>query len=105
MAGAPAPPAKRARDGATASAAAAPGAKRPMSTVQLGSGSRGPDRGQGQGTLFSHWGHRESTAALDAPSATGEATDAGSGRQGTSPSPPPPMSGIDVGDIASRGDE
>ena len=96
MAGAPAPPAKRARDGATASAAAAPGAKRPMSTVQLGSGSRGPDRGQGQGTLFSHWGYRESSAALAAPSATGTATDAGAGDI--------PVA-TDVGDIASRGDD
>ena len=96
MAGAPAPPAKRARDGATASAAAAPGAKRPMSTVQLGSGSRGPDRGQGQGTLFSHWGYRESSAALAAPSATGTATDAGAGDI--------PVA-TDVRDIASRGDD
>ena len=92
MAGAPAPPAKRARDGANASAAAAPGAKRPMSTVQPGSGSRGPDRGQGQGTLFSHWGHRESSAALAAPSATGSVTDAGAWDTAN-----------DVGDIASRG--
>ena len=91
MAGAPAPPAKRARDGANASAAAAPGAKRPMSTVQPGSGSRGP-LGQGQGTLFSHWGHRESSAALAAPSATGSVTDAGAGDTAN-----------DVGDIASRG--
>jgi len=98
MAGAPAPPAKRARDGATASAAAAPGAKRPMSTVQLGSGSRGPDRGQGQGTLFSHRGHRESSAALAAPSATGTATDAGAGDI-------PVATATYVGDIASRGDD